>query len=157
MKKTTIILLVAFLLCPSASYAAVRGDKAMYVGGTLTDIPEEQKGKMNLSGEDGLVFGWKKDKKEHQWQLPYSQITRMEYGQKAGRRVGVAIALSPLALFSKKRKHYVTIHFTDEAGNGQAAVFELGKKTYKTFMATMEARTGIAVEDTTQKESGKER
>jgi len=33
------------------------------------------------------------------------QVNDLKYGKKAGRRPGVAIAVTPLALFSKKRKH----------------------------------------------------
>jgi hypothetical protein len=35
--------------------------------------------------------------------------------------------VSPLALFSKKRNHYLTITYKDSSEKEQAAVFELGK------------------------------
>jgi hypothetical protein len=39
----------------------------------------------------------------------------------------VAIMISPIALFSKKRKHFLTISYKDTAGKEQASVFELGR------------------------------
>ena len=149
MRNLITFTIVVSLILGLAVSAAVRGDKAMYVGGTVTEIPEKQKGKLNLEGQEVMVFNWKKKKVEHQWELPYTQISRMEYGQKAGRRVGVAIAVNPLFLFSKKRKHYFTFHFIDNDGAGQAAVFELSKKIYRPVWATLEAKTGLTVEDTT--------
>jgi hypothetical protein len=72
--------------------------------------------------------------------------TELEYGQKAGRRVGVAIMVSPLALFSKKRNHYLTITYTDSEGKEQAAVFELGKDIVRTSVKIVETRSGKDVQ-----------
>jgi hypothetical protein len=78
--------------------------------------------------------------------VPYDQVDDLEYGQKAGRRVGVAIMVSPLALFSKKRKHFLTVGWKDEQDKQHAAVFELGKEVVRTTIATLEARTGKKVD-----------
>jgi hypothetical protein len=73
-------------------------------------------------------------------------ITGLEYGQKAGRRVAVAVLISPLALFSKKRNHYLTITYNDAAGKEQAAVFELGKDVVRTTLKILEVRSGKSLE-----------
>ena len=78
--------------------------------------------------------------------MPYEKITSLEYGQKVGRRVGVAVAVTPLALFSKKRKHFLTLGFTDDQGKQQGSVFELSKGTVRTILSTLEARSGKKVE-----------
>ena len=78
--------------------------------------------------------------------IPYGKITSIEYGQKAGRRVGVALAVSPIALFSKKRKHYVTLAYTDDAGKNQGAVFEVAKGTVRNVVTVLETRSGKQVE-----------
>ena len=41
--------------------------------------------------------------------------------------------VSPLALFSKKRKHYLTSGFSDADGKQQGAVFELAKDTVRSL------------------------
>jgi hypothetical protein len=130
------------LLPGACALAAVRGDEAMYVGGTITSVPEKTEGRLDLSGESALNFTSKKGTIS----IPYGKIESIEYGQKAGRRVGVALAISPLALFSKKRKHYVTIGFTDENGKKQGAVFEFAKATIRKALATLETHSGKKVE-----------
>ena len=56
------------------------------------------------------------------------------------------IVISPIALLSKKRKHFLTIGYQDENGKQQAAVFEIGKDTVRVDLATIEARTGRKIE-----------
>ena len=147
-RRSVASILLGLLVCEGLAIAAIRGDKAMYVGGSLSTIPEKKEGRLDLAGDSTFVFSWDKGK----WEAPFKGITRMEYGQKAGRRVGAAIALSavtlagPALLFSKKRKHYVTLHVSDAGGASQAAVFELSKGTYKKTIASLEAKTGLKVE-----------
>jgi hypothetical protein len=73
-------------------------------------------------------------------------MNSLEYGQKAGRRVGLAIAVSPLALLSKKRKHFLTVNYLDDTEKQQAVVLELGKDIVRTTLATLEARSGRKIE-----------
>ena len=84
-------------------------------------------------------------------------MNTLEYGQKAGRRLGLAIAVSPVLLLSKKRRHYLTINFLDEQGKQQAAVLELGKSIVRGTLASLEARTGrkIEYEDDEARKSGR--
>ena len=100
-------LLISFA---SVSILAVDGKKAMYVGGTRTDIKEAAEGRLDVSSETEMAFTPDKTKVRHT--LVYSGVTELEYGQKAGRRVAVALLVSPFALFSKKRKHYLTVSYT---------------------------------------------
>jgi len=135
-------IVLGLLVCEGLAFAAVRGDQAMYVGGSLSAIPEKKEGRLDISGDSLIVFSWDKGK----WEAPYKGIRRMEYGQKAGRRVGAAVAISPVLFFSKKRKHYLTLHVNDAAGKPQAAVFELAKGTYQKTIASLEAKTGLKAE-----------
>jgi hypothetical protein len=131
------------ILCFTTALLAVDGDKAMYVGGTLTGIKEKTEGKLVTTSETTLSF---EAGKNGSATIPYSTVTSLEYGQKAGRRVGVAIMVSPLALFSKKRNHFLTLAYKDAAGKEQAAVFELGKDIFRTTLKILEVRTGKEIE-----------
>ena len=51
-----------------------------------------------------------------------------------------------LTLFSKKRAHYLTIGFKDDAGKDQVAIIELGKDTVRTTLAIMQTRSGKQIE-----------
>jgi hypothetical protein len=59
--------------------------------------------------------------------IPYAAVTFARIGAKGWSQSGVAIMISPIALFSKKRKHFLTISYKDTAGKEQASVFELGR------------------------------
>jgi len=51
-----------------------------------------------------------------------------------------------MALFSKKRRHFLTIGYKDADDKQQAAVFELGKNTVRVTLASLEARTGRKID-----------
>lgn len=132
--------LLAFVFMAQSAFP-VDGKKAQYVGGTA-GVPEKAEAVLNVSGTDVVTFEWKQGK----WEIPYSAVTGLSYGQHAGRRVGVAIMVSPLALFSKKRRHYLTIEYTNAQGQTQAAIFEIGKDAIRTTLTILEVRTGKTVE-----------
>ncbi len=138
-------LLSTLLLCLFAfpGAGAVRGNKAMYVGGTITNVPEKTQGTLDLSSEDVAIFNAKSGQK---FEIPYKNVGSLEFGQKVGRRVGAAVAVTPFLLFSKKRKHFFTIGFTDSAGNKQGAVLELAKGIVQSTLSTFESRSGKKVE-----------
>lgn len=131
-----LILLLGTALLPNAA-AAVRGDQTMYVGGTISAIPQRTEGRLDLA-EGRAVF----QSPAGEIAIPYNRITSIEYGQKVGRRLGVAVAVSPVALLSKKRKHYVTLAFTDESGAKQGAVLELSKGVVRETLSTLSSRSG---------------
>jgi len=140
--RTITVTLIAAILAP-AILLAVDGNKAQYIGGTVSGLKEKAEAVLVTSNETALLFDAKKDGTV---EIPYAQIESLEYGQKAGRRVGVAIMVSPLALFSKKRNHYLTIGYKDAAGKEQAAVFELGKDIVRTALAVIQTRSGKDIE-----------
>lgn len=142
MRKVSVGVLTLIFFAGSVLRAGIPPDAAMYIGGTVTTIPEQTIGKLDFTSEESVVFRWKNG----QWTLPYQQVTSLEYGQKAGRRVGVAIAVTVWALFSKKRRHFLTIGFKDSEGKQQAVLIEVGKAKAKVSIAILEARTGLKVE-----------
>jgi hypothetical protein len=155
MMTKRLIATVVLLGFVSTSVLAVDGKKAMYVGGTRTDIKEAAEGTFDVAGETEMTFTDDKTKTPHT--LAYNEVTELEYGQHAGRRVAVALLVSPIAIFSKKRKHYLTINYKDAAGKDQAVVFELGKEIVRKTLAVIEARSGkpVQYEDEEARKSGK--
>jgi hypothetical protein len=124
-----------------------------YVGGTVNSIKEGTEGHSSAKDENKFMFTYSGG----QLAIPYDRVNDLEYGQKAGRRLGVAIAVTWMALFSKKRKHFLTIGYKDENDKQQAAVFELGKNIVRVTLASLEARTGRKVdyEDDEARKSGR--
>lgn len=142
MKRTIAMLLVCTLALEISAFAGLGSDKTEYVGGTENQIKEGTEGKSSAKDEKNFVFEYKGGSLA----IPYEQVNDLEYGQKAGRRIGLAIAISPWLLFSKKRKHFLTVGWKDAQDKQHASVFELGKSIIRTTLATLEARTGKKVD-----------
>jgi hypothetical protein len=140
-KSVALVLILAFVWLPLAE-ASVKSGEAMYVGGTIAGLPEATMGKLNTESDKVLVF----ESPKGRFEIPYENVTSLEYGQKAGRRLGVAIVISVWALFSKKRKHFLTIGFTDDNEKPQGVVLEIPKGTAKSFITIIEVRSGKKVE-----------
>ena len=138
------------ILSVAAPLFAVDGDKAAYVGGTFAPYAglDDVEGPLLTADPHALTLA---PKHRDALVIPWSAILDLEYGQKAGRRVGLAVGLAlvnPIGLatlFSKKRKHYVTIGYTDASGAEQVAVIELGKDIVRTTLAVVETRSGKAI------------
>ena len=157
MKKVIALCLIVSLFGPTAAMAGLGSNKAAYQGGTTKDrdFPGAKKaveGYLDTRDENDLRFEYSLDKRSKVYSIPYKQFIDIEYGQKAGRRVGAAIAtailISPVGLFmlfSKKRKHFVTIGYADADRKEQVAVFELGKDIIRTTLPILEARSGKKV------------
>jgi hypothetical protein len=169
MKKLITSVVLSCLFFNVIAFAGIDAKGAAYQGGTMKEklFPGAKKsveGILNTSDEKELRFEHSFNKIDGVYAIPYDQIIDIEYGQKAGRRVGAAIAtailIAPIGLFllfSKKRKHFITIGYKDSEGKEQAAVYEIGKDVIRTTLAVVEARSGkkIVYQDDEAKKSSK--
>ena len=155
MKKAIALCLSVLLF--GETIMAVDSKGAEYVGGTITayaGAKDPVEGVLDTAHTEQLVFtATDKDFRGKTFAIPYTRVIDLEYGQKAGRRVGTAVAttvlLGPiglLSLFSKKRKHYLTIGFKDEMDKDQVVVLEIGKNIVRTTLPIVEARSGKKIE-----------
>src|SRR5215475_7082720 len=119
------ISLVVALALESLAFA-VDSKNAAYCGGTLPGFDGAKdlvEGILDTKNSKQLVFtALDKSFRGKTFAIPYDRVVDLEYGQKAGRRVGTAVATTVLfgpiglvPLLSKKRKHYLTIGFKDES------------------------------------------
>jgi hypothetical protein len=133
--------------------AADVGDKVEYIGGTIEKLANGSDGSIETTRTSHMLFVTKGRSIE----VPYDQVNLLEYGQKVNRRLGMAVVVSPLFLMSKARKHFLTIGFTDEAGQQQAMVFRVDKAGVRSLLASLEARTGVKVtfQDEEARKAGK--
>ena len=122
--------------------AANAGARVEYVGGTLAGLKAGDEGRIHTAGPRALVVAAGKQ----EVQVPYDEINLLEYGQQAGRRYIAALAISPILLLSKSRKHFLTVGYKDSGGNQQAMVFQVQKNDVRALLASLEARTGLKVE-----------
>jgi hypothetical protein len=139
-------LAVLLFLVSAAEAGGLDRKKALYIGGTVPGMKEQTEGTSSTSDEKVFVFTYKDGDKEAKLIVPYARINDLEYGQKAGRRIGLAVTVSPWLLLSKKRQHFLTIGYQDENDKQQVAVFELGKEIVRVTLASIEARTGKKID-----------
>jgi hypothetical protein len=120
---------------------ASTGGRADYVGGTVAALSIRAGGRVDTSGAETFVF----IAGPGSVRVPYADVNLLEYGQQSGRRYVAALAVSPLLLLSKSRKHFLTIGFKDSGGKQQALVLQVHKSDIRGLLASMEARTGLKV------------
>ena len=122
--------------------AAEAGSRVGYVGGTLAKLPPGAEGRVNTSDPHTLVFR----ARGQDMRVAFGDINLLEYGQQTGRRYILALAISPLLLLSKSRKHFLTIGYKDSDGNQQALVLRVHKNDVRALLASLEARTGLKMD-----------
>jgi hypothetical protein len=127
--------LVAALATP---VFAVKKGQAKYIGGTTKTIAENAEGPIDLTNEKRLTFI---PKNSATLEIPWDRVSQIEYGQKVARRWRSAILLSPIALFHKARKHYVTLTYQDQEKTEQAVVLEFDAGDIRMVLASLKART----------------
>jgi len=77
--------------------------------------------------------------------LPTAAIDEIFYSRVSGRRIGAAILVTPLLLFSKGRKHYMTLTFDDGAQLVGAIEFKLHKDNYRGTLRAIEQVTNLTM------------
>ncbi len=150
-KETGTVIALVFVFA-FATWAGLGSKKTEYVGGTISSLQQGTEGVSSTQDEKSFVF----ESKSGKLSIPYDRINDLEYGQKAGRRLGLALTISPWLLLSHKRKHFLTVGYTDENDKQQAGVFELGKDIVRVTLASLQARTGkkIDYQDEEARKSG---
>jgi hypothetical protein len=116
--------------------------KVEYIGGTAPQIAAGASGAITVSDTQYFAFYSRKSNVR----VSYDKINLLEYGQTVGRRLDLAIIISPAFLLVKKRKHFLTVGYTDDDGKQQALVFRVDKNDIRATLASLEARTGQRVQ-----------
>lgn len=118
------------------------GDRVLYVGGTVAGVQNKSEGRIDVLGRDALSLTVRNNSIE----VPYRDVVTLEYGVHVSRRYVEAVLISPMFLLAKKKVHFLTIGYTDEAGNEQAMVLQVGGGDIRPLLVSLEAKTGRKVE-----------
>jgi hypothetical protein len=135
---------VVCLLIGLAGLARLAGaqTRVEYIGGTVSRLAEGAQGSITLTDDRYLAFYAGKT----QIRVAYDRVDLVEYGQQVGRRLALALVISPVFLLSKSRKHFLTIGYIGEDGRQQAMVFRVDKNSIRPTLAGLEARTGLKIQ-----------
>ena len=134
--------LVALLVCAPLLQAGDIDTRARYVGGTVPGVQSKSEVRIDVQQPDVMRLRTAGTPIE----VPYKNVTNLEYGLRVGRRYVSAVLISPLFLAAKTKKHFLTIGYTDKDGNEQAIVLQVGKDQIRPLLVSLEARTGRRVE-----------
>ncbi|MGC8794364.1 MAG: hypothetical protein ACP5U2_13330 [Bryobacteraceae bacterium] len=137
-----VVLLASILFAPGWPAGADEGARVEYAGGTVAGLKARAGGRIFTTDDRVMLVQTGRDRLE----VPYERINLLEYGQQVSRRYALGVIVSPLLLMSKKRRHFLTIGFRDEADRQQALVFRVDKSDVRALLAALEARTGRRVE-----------
>ena len=130
-----------------------RGGRVTCIGGTVAAASSRPGGSVHTTDPQYFLF----QAKGLAIRVPYAKINLLEYGQQVGRRYAMAILISPVLLLSKKRKHYLTVGYTDDEGHQQAFVFLVDKGDIRSVLVGLEVKTGlkVAYQDEEARKAGK--
>ena len=136
-----------------ASAAEVKFDKVEYMP------PKVEGQKKNAEAVKGhLIFD--KEKKAVEFQdtksqiivtIPYDKIKSLLYEKTSKPRYAEAVLISPLFLFSKTKKHFLSIQYTDANGAGAFCMLHMDKSNASDITNTAEAETGKSIERTEER------
>jgi len=139
--------LVSTIMAVFLSQALLLADEIVFkkvkVMVNVGEKSEETDAQLVLS--DGVLLI--KDKKGHfaLHEIAYSGLNNVVYEKSEHPRWKTAVFLSPWALFSKGKKHWLTLNWTEKE-EGKYVILKLDKKNYQQIIAAMEAKTGKKVE-----------
>jgi len=136
MTKRLLAALVAVLYAiPAQAQLSFKNVETRTTYGTAK---QGDKGKLVI---DNKLIRFTTNKGAVYFSVPPKAVTDLFYSRVSGRRIGAAIVVSPLLLFSKGRKHYVTVSFNDGADLVGAVEFKLHKSNYRGVLRTLEQVT----------------
>jgi hypothetical protein len=126
--------------------SGVEGMEALYVGGSVPQLTAGQRGRLNTTGPDALVFEYAGGTHA----IPYASMQRFEYTVPLAKRLGAIPTLAMVLVRYRQRRHLVELQFRDAGGVTQAAVFEVSKDQARPVVAVLAARVPRPVPQTVQ-------
>jgi hypothetical protein len=140
--RLVVVPIVAILLTPVVLWGQVSFDK-VEIRTSMAAAKEGDEGRLIVDGES-IKFVHKKG--AEYFTIPTSAVKELFYSRVSGRRIGAAIMVTPLLLFSKGRKHYMTLSFNDKAKLVGAVEFKLHKSNYRPILRAVEEVTKLTMQ-----------
>ena len=143
-KVTSLVLVV--LLVSGLSFGQ-SFEKAEYLRAKQGEKKGENiKGTLHFDSAKKEVHFLGKNKDAPEFTIKYDSIKSMLYEKAAKPRYAAGLLIAWPLLFTKSKKHYLTIHYNDAAGAGQFVLVKLDKSNFREALARAEAETGKKIE-----------
>lgn len=145
-------LAVALVLGPASSGLAqssagtntAKFEEVKYLKTNDKKKAEEIEGDLLVSGQNGEVRFQLKG--SELFKIEKKQVTNVLYERDSKPRYAAGLLIAWPLLFTKSKKHFLTIQYKNASGQGEYAVFHLDKGNYKEILAAVEAATGVKIE-----------
>lgn len=132
----------ALALCLLAGPAfAVQPGHAVYSGGS-SGLARNTAGVLDTASPTALEFGYRKaDGTAGTVEMKYSQITSVEPTSEQAHRWGILPMMGIVMLMQPTERHLLTVHYSDEAGVPQIAIFEVAKRDQQVLVGLVNVRS----------------
>ena len=91
-------------------------------------------------GDDSVRFP------EYEGTIRYDRMSDLTYSHSKHWRVASAILLSPLTLFSRRKHHWFSWNYVDDAGKKHSVILRIDKREEKLYRRHVPALTGLELE-----------
>lgn len=148
MQKKIAASLVLLVFTLSVAFAQTKGvekfDDVKYLKTTDKKKAEEVDAELEINKETGELRI--APEKSSAISIAKSQVTNIVYERTSRPRYVSGLLLAWPLLFTKGKKHFVTIQYKTADGKGEFALLHLDKNNYQAILASAEAATGVKVE-----------
>lgn len=107
---------------------------------------DQVEGELEIDQQKGELRIWSKG--AELVKVDKQQVTGLLYERTSRPRYVSGLLLAWPLLFTKGKKHFLTIQYTNAEGQGTFTLLRLDKSNYQQILASVEAATGVKVERT---------
>ncbi len=109
-----------------------------------SDKPIQHEGSL-LIDRDASTLAFSAQERQR-LEVPFAAMSNLIYERAKRPRYGVGLLLAWPLLFTKTKKHFLTVQYKDNAGEGRYVLFQLHKENFREVLAAIEAATDMKVE-----------
>jgi hypothetical protein len=110
------------------------------------DKLKDHDARITFTSDKIVVTDQDKPEKATYADIPIPSVEKVTYEKSAHTRWKTGILLSPFALFSKGKKHWLTIQYKKDEKTDDFVMLRMDKSNYQMIIATVESKTGKTVE-----------
>lgn len=143
------LLTVLLALFPAVAHANGRFSKARLLVPKSDNKMQEVEG--TLASDAGAKYLRFETGGRMAFEVPYDRIKSILYEKASKPRYTAGLLLAWPLLFTKSKKHYMTIQYADASGQGKFEIVRLDKDNFTMALAAIEADTGIKIERTEER------